>query len=105
MSACEDMCEYQDMRENYLEQENDLQEQIEMSVGQRQKFDVFVSKTEKTAAVFQKFARKKRLDRAMLETFVQEIRVFEDKHIEVIFKYADIYQTFLKMEEMREDEA
>lgn len=28
----------------------------------------------------------------MLETLVQKIRIFEDKHIEVVFKLADVYQ-------------
>lgn len=66
---------------------------------------LFVTKTEETAAVFKKFSRKKKLDRIMLETLVQEIRIFEDKHIEVVFKFADVYQSFLRFEEMKDDEA
>ncbi|WP_418747102.1 recombinase family protein [Frisingicoccus sp.] len=94
--------EYREMREDYLEQENVLQNQIEKAMGQKMQIDTFLSKTEETAAVFKKFSRKKKLDRPMLEALVQEIRVFEDKHIEVIFKFKDTCQTFLK--EMEEDE-
>lgn len=90
------------MREDYLEQENVLQNKIEKAMGQKMQIDTFLSKTEETAAVFKKFSRKKKLDRSMLEALVQEIKVFEDKHIEVVFKFTDTYQTFLK--EMEENE-
>lgn len=96
--------EYREMRESYLEQENNLQDEIEKAMERKLQMDTFLSKTEKTAVVFKKFARKKKLDRTMLETLVQEIRIFEDKHIEVVFKFADTYQAFLKLEEKKEDE-
>ena len=97
--------EYQEMRENYLEQENNLQVEIEKAKERSQQMTLFVTKTEETAAVFKKFSRKKKLDRIMLEALVQEIRIFEDKHIEVVFKFADVYQSFLRFEEMKDDEA
>ncbi|MDO5346896.1 MAG: recombinase family protein [Lachnospiraceae bacterium] len=96
--------EYREMRESYLEQENNLQDEIEKAMERKQQMDTFLSKTEETAVVFKKFARKKKLDRTMLEALVQEIRIFEDKHIEVVFKFADTYQSFLKLEEKKEDE-
>ena len=63
---------------------------------QKRQMDTFLLKTEETSVVYKKFARKKKLDRPMLEALVQEIRIFEDKHIEVVFKFADTYQLFLK---------
>ena len=66
---------------------------------------LFAAKTAETADLFQKFSRKKKLDRMMLETLVQEIRIFEDQHIEVVFKFADVYQSFLRSEEKKDDEA
>lgn len=96
--------EYREMRESYLEQENNLQDEIDKAMKRKQQMDTFLSKTEETAVVFKKFARKKKLDRTMLEALVQEICIFEDKHIEVVFKFADTYQSFLKLEEKKEDE-
>ena len=93
--------EYREMREDYLEQENVLQNEIEKAMGHKMQIDTFLSKTEETAAVFKKFSRKKKLDRTMLEALVQEIRVFEDNHIEVVFKFTDTCQSFWK--EMEED--
>lgn len=93
------------MRENYLEQENKIQDELEKTMKRSQQINLFAAKTEETAAVFKKFARKKKLDRTMLEALVQEIRIFEDKRIEVVFKFADVYQSFLKFEEMKGDEA
>lgn len=89
----------------YLEQENDLQDEIDKAMKRKKQMDTFLSKTEETAVVFKKFARKKKLDRTILEALVQEIRIFEDKHIEVVFKFTDVYQSFLKFEEMKGDEA
>lgn len=94
--------EYREMREDYQELESVLQNEIEKAMGQKMQIDTFLSKTEETAAVFKKFSRKKKLDRTMLEALVQEIRVFEDNHIEVVFKFTDTCQSFLK--EMEEDE-
>lgn len=97
--------EYREMRESYLEQENNLQVEIEKAQERSRQITLFATKTEETAAVFKKFSRKKKLDRIMLEALVQEIRIFEDKHIEVVFKFADVYQSFLRFEEMKDDEA
>lgn len=97
--------EYREMRESYLEQENNLQDEIEKVMERKRQMDTFLSKTEETAVVFKKFARKKKLDRTILEAIVQEIRIFEDKHIEVVFKFTDVYQLFLKYEEAKGDEA
>lgn len=97
--------EYREMRESYLEQENNLQDEIDMALERKRQMDALLSKTEETAMVFKKFARKKKLDRTILEALVQEIRIFEDKHIEVVFKFTDVYRSFLKFEEMKGDEA
>lgn len=69
-----------------LEQENNLQDEIEKAMEQKRQMDTCLSKTEETAVVFKKFARKKKLDRPMLEALVQEIRIFEDKHIEIVLE-------------------
>lgn len=97
--------EYREMRESYQEQESRLQAEIEKVRERSRQMALFAAKTAETADLFQKFSRKKKLDRMMLETLVQEIRIFEDQHIEVVFKFADVYQSFLRSEEKKDDEA
>ena len=50
--------EYREMREDYLEQENDLQSEIEKAMGQKLQINTFLSKTKETAAVLKKIFQK-----------------------------------------------
>lgn len=62
----------------------------------KQHFKDMVLEIEDTAFLLQRFAKRKKLNRYMLENFIEKIKVFEDRHIEIIFKFEDIYQFSLR---------
>ncbi len=87
--------EYKELKIHYLERENELQIQIERMEQSEQYLKDMALKRKDTVSLFQRFMRRKNLNRDILENLVKEIKVFEDRHIEVVFKFEDIYQCSL----------
>ncbi|NCB92440.1 MAG: hypothetical protein EOM40_07685 [Clostridia bacterium] len=91
--------EYLEMKERYVKQEADLLEELERCASRRDTLMQGIADQRKGTDAFRKYSRRKKLDREMLESLIHEIRVYDENRIEVIFRYADVYQRLYELED------
>ncbi len=87
--------EYLSLRKNYSEEERELKKQIEHLQCEKEKYSPTFQKESEYRQLIERYFESQELSRDMVESFIENVTVFDDKRIRITYRFQDEFQNMI----------